>query len=88
MAIYTPPALTAVDFDLVAYTPPDLSPATQALVSYTPPALSAVDFALVAYTPPTYPYVGWELLPDVVAPSFLAAWAAGANVILIASPHP
>jgi hypothetical protein len=63
MAVYTPPALTAVDFALTTHTPPSLTPAYQALTSYSVPALTAVDFALVTYTAPTYPYVGWELLP-------------------------
>ena len=63
MAVYTPPALTAVNFALTAQTPPSLTPAYQALTSYSVPALTAVNFALTPYTAPTYPYVGWELLP-------------------------
>jgi hypothetical protein len=69
MAVYTPPALTAVDFALTAHTPPSLTPAYQALSSYSVPSLSAVDFALVTYTAPTYPYVGWELLPSSSFPT-------------------
>ena len=65
MSIYTPPALNAVDFDLVAFTPADITPAEMELSAYSVPALSAVDFALTTYTPPTFPYVGWELLPGV-----------------------
>jgi hypothetical protein len=67
--IYTPPALTAVDFALSAHTPADTTPATQALASYTPPALAAVNFALISFSPPTYMNVGWELLPDESFPT-------------------
>jgi len=62
MSIYTPPALSAVDFALESFTPANLTPAGTALSVYSIPALSAVDFALSAYTQPTYPDVGWELL--------------------------
>lgn len=69
MSVYTPPALTAVDFVLTAHTPVDTTPTTQALTAYTPPALAAVAFALTAFTPPTYLDVGWELLPDLSFPT-------------------
>lgn len=74
MAVYTPPALSSVDFALTAHTPPSLTPAYQALTSYSVPALASVDFALVTYTAPTYTYVGWELLP---APSGFPTQFAG-----------
>lgn len=66
MPVYTPPALNAVDFALVARTPESVAPYTMALTSYTAPALNAVDFALVTYTQPVYNTIDFELLDAVI----------------------
>jgi hypothetical protein len=68
MSLYTVPALNAVDFALAAHSVPSLASPQNVLAAYSVPALSAVNFALTGYTQPTYPYVGWELLPDLSFP--------------------
>lgn len=62
MSVYTPPALTSVDFALTAHSVPSIASPQNVLSAYTTPALSAVNFALSAFTVPTWMNVGWELL--------------------------
>ena len=65
MALYTPPALNAVDFELTVQPAHSVVPYDMPLSVYSVPALNAVDFALATYTPPTYNTIDFELLPDV-----------------------
>ena len=62
MSVYTPPALTSVDFALTPHSVPSIASPQNVLQSYTTPALNAVNFALSAFTVPTWMNVGWELL--------------------------
>jgi|GEM_PF-2704971 len=62
MSVYTPPALTSVDFALTPHSVPSIASPQNVLSAYTTPALSAVNFALSAFTVPTWMNIGWELL--------------------------
>jgi len=61
MPVYTPPALNAVDFELIVQPAHSVAPYEMALSVYTVPALNAVDFALVTYTQPVYSTIDFEL---------------------------
>ena len=65
---YTPPALNAVNFELVSFTPEALPGVDSALAGYSPPVLNLVDFVIGGYTQPSLPSVDFEL--GVGAPSF------------------
>jgi hypothetical protein len=67
MSVYTPPALTSVDFALTPHSVPSIASPQNVLQSYTTPALNAVNFALSAFTVPTWMNVGWELLSSFPA---------------------
>lgn len=64
MAVYTPPALNAVNFALTAHTVPSIASPQNVLSVYTVPAMAAVNFALSVFTVPTWMNIGWELLPS------------------------
>jgi hypothetical protein len=66
MPVYTPPALNAVDFELVVQPSHSVAPYVMTLTSYTVPALNAVDFALVTYTQPDYNTIDFELLDAII----------------------
>jgi len=72
MSLYTPPALTAVDFALTAHTVPSIVQPQNVLAPYTTPVLNAVNFALSLFSQPTYPNIGWELLPSIGFPVQIA----------------
>lgn len=67
MSVYTPPALTSVDFALTPHSVPSIASPQNALSVYTTPALNAVNFALSVFTVPTWMNVGWELLSSFPA---------------------
>jgi len=69
MSVYTPPALSAVDFSLSAVTPASTTPYENVLSAYSAPSLSAVDFNLSAYTLPSFPAIDFELLPSIGFPT-------------------
>lgn len=64
MAIYTPPALNAVDFALTVQPSHSVAPYDMPLSVYSAPALNAVDFAQAVYTPPDYNTIDFEFLPS------------------------
>ena len=84
MTVYTPPSLSAVDFQVSEFVPEVLIPNEIALQSYTPPALNAVDFALTAHTPLTFSAVDFELLSNqqnIVGASFTNLQTFGSGTI-------
>lgn len=68
MAIYTPPALNAVDFTLSVQSAHSVAPYLNTLSVYSVPTLSAVDFVLSPYTSPTYNTINFEFLGGVTPP--------------------
>lgn len=81
MPVYTPPALTAVNFALTEQPAHSVVPAYNVLTTYTIPALTAVNFAIVTYVIPVYNRINFELLSAVVTYyGILKRWTGSAWV--------